>query len=428
LITQSGIKKNFVLGFSEKVLRAILTFVSLGIVARYLGPEQYGYLSYILTILTYFQLLGAFGLDHALIRIFNENYEDRVKVFWKVTIFKFIIATFSIVLYFLFLFLAGKLSLIACLFSAAIIYAILDNTRILLETENKHFLVARTEIIYQSLSASLKILIAFYHGNIELIYLIFILDFLVPRLLLLMPLRKSLAAKVEINFSFSDFKYFFNSGKFYCLNAVFVILYMKIDQVMIGNMLGMEQLGNYAAAARISDAWYFLPVTVSSVFYPLSLSKDKFQEEKYLQIIFDLITIISVCVIIPSLIWSDEIFDFIFGERFNIDKRILSLLFVSGFFISLNVATAAWLNVRNDSKTLFSRALVGTVVNVLGNLYLLPRYGLIGGAVATFFAYGATIIVTFTSKNSFECFRYFLRSLNFQHSGKRIFLILLKRS
>ena len=43
---------------------------------------------------------------------------------------------------------------------------------------------------------------------------------------------------------------------------------MKIDQVMIKEMLGAEAVGQYAAAVRLSEVWYFIPIIIASSLFP----------------------------------------------------------------------------------------------------------------------------------------------------------------
>jgi O-antigen/teichoic acid export membrane protein len=182
----------------------------------------------------------------------------------------------------------------------------------------------------------------------------------------------------------------------------------------------MNALGNYSAAVRLSDAWYFLPMTISSIFYPLALIHQGEKDNRYVQLIFDLTFWISVVVIGVALFFSDEIFHLMFGDRFMVNKLLLNLLFYSGFFISFCVSTAAWLNVKGDRKIIFLRSLTGALTNIALNLYLIPHYGLVGCGFATLISYGLTFLITFTHTDSRECLMYMMRSLNIFKSIFRI--------
>ncbi len=419
-----SVKKNFVFSFTEKVFRAAFSFISLGIVARYLGPEQYGTLSYLLALVSYFQLLGAFGLDQVLMRLLVGQSDKMQETFWESVIFKSFFSLVSLGLYVLFLYLNGEINTISILFGISILASVFDNNRILLETRNQHHIVAKIEIIYQMTSAMLKIVLCEFNFGIPLIFSLFVLDFFVTKLIMVIVVKNEVFPIRKINMSLQTFKFYIKAGGFHCLSTIFVIVYMKIDQVLVGKMMGMNALGNYSAAVRLSDAWYFLPMTVSSVFYPLALLYQKEKDNRYIQLIFDLTFWVSVVVIGVALFFSDEIFFLMFGDRFMVDKLLLNLLFYSGFFISLCISTAAWLNVKGDRKIIFLRSLLGALTNIILNLFLIPSYGLVGCGFATLISYGVTFLITFAHADSKECVTYMFRSVNFFKSFFRLHKII----
>jgi len=425
-MTTVSVKKNFIFSFFEKVLRAALSFVSLGIVARYLGPEQYGTLSYLLALVSYFQLLGAFGLDHVLMRLFVAAPEKMDQTFWETIIFKSFFSLLSIIFYIIFLLLNGEANTISILFGISILASVFDNNRIFLETKNKHHVVAKIEIFYQIISAVLKIIFSRFDLGINLIFGLFILDFFVTKIIMYALVRHDVFP-VNFKITFERYTYYLKAGAFHCLSAILVIMYMKLDQVILGRMMGMSAVGNYSAAVRISDAWYFLPVTISSVFFPMALDKQNEQKNSYLQIIFDLTIWVAIVIIGFSIAFSDEIFKLMFGNSFNINKQLLNLLFYSGFFISLCVSTAAWLNIKGDRKVLFIRSLVGAFLNIILNLYLIPRYELIGCGVATLVSYMVTFSLTFLHLESSECKKYILESLKLMRVIERLNEFLIKK-
>ena len=65
------------------------------------------------------------------------------------------------------------------------------------------------------------------------------------------------------------------------LSGVVVMIYMKIDQVMIKHMIGEEAVGFYAAAVRLCEAWYFIPVTICNSIFPAIVNAKNVSEEFY---------------------------------------------------------------------------------------------------------------------------------------------------
>lgn len=408
------IKRNFIYSFAEKISRAVLSLASLIIVGRYLGPESYGYLNYLIAVITYFQLLGAFGLDQVLIGMLIREKEKEIVIFWHSLIFKAIMSALSFALYLAFLYYNNEISWISVFFGLAITSSVFDNSRIYLESQNKHEVVSKVEMAYQILTASLKILFCVFKFPISFIFILFVLDFIIPKLFLILKIKKSHLRfeKQNLKLEKDDFVKYFKAGVYHCFSTVFVILYMKIDQVMVGSMLGMMPLGNYAAAVRLADAWYFLPVMIAAVLYPASLIEGRERNNRNLQVIFDLTFWMSVCIVTLAMFFNDELYRVLFGDQFTVDKSVLNLLFISGIFISITVSTNAWLNLTGAKEVLFIRTFAGAATNIALNLYLIPKYGLSGCAWATLIAYGVTCLFTFFARDSLECGRYLLRSLN----------------
>lgn len=419
-------KKNLAYSLIEKVSKAGLVFVSLVVVGRYFGPEHYGELNYILAVVTYFQILAVFGLDQILVAMLVDS-ENKEKLFWESSRFKIITSFVSLAVYFFYLIFDNQFSARSAFFGLTIFTAVFDNGRIFLESENSHSVVAKIELAYQVLSAGLKILFCFLKLDISILYAVFILDFLIPKIALMYAAKAHhRPASFEHHVEKGAFKKFTSVGIYYCLSHFFVILYMKIDQVMIGNMMTMTDLGNYSAAVRLADAWYFLPVVIAGVFFPQSIKHKDSEVNHPLQIIFDLTLWASLIIVAGAFIFSDNLYNLLFGGKYNIDRGVINLLFVSGIFISLSISTNSWLNLRGLKEIVFIRTLVGALSNIVLNYIWIPKYGLLGCAWATTISYALTCLCTFFAKDSKECFIYIVRSFNIFQAVSRTKKLLLK--
>lgn len=59
------------------------------------------------------------------------------------------------------------------------------------------------------------------------------------------------------------------------LSAIAITAYVKIDQIMLGQMVSDEAVGIYSAATRISDVWYFVPMAIVASVFPAILEAKK---------------------------------------------------------------------------------------------------------------------------------------------------------
>jgi O-antigen/teichoic acid export membrane protein len=173
-------------------------------------------------------------------------------------------------------------------------------------------------------------------------------------------------------------------------SLVMVTIYMKIDQVMLGNMANSEAVGNYAAAVRFSEIWYFIPLAVcSSVFPAILRAKQRSKEEYYarLQQLYDFMAWIALAIAIPMTFISVPLMATLIGHEFSEAGKILSLHIWSAVFVFLGHAQHQWLMAENLSKLSFAKTSLGAISNILLNLLLIPLYQGVGAAIATMISY-----------------------------------------
>ena len=66
-------------------------------------------------------------------------------------------------------------------------------------------------------------------------------------------------------------------------SAIVVMIYMRIDQIIIKEMLGEYEVGIYSAAVRLSEGCYFIPMLITASLFPAILNGKKQSEELYKQ-------------------------------------------------------------------------------------------------------------------------------------------------
>jgi PST family polysaccharide transporter len=170
------------------------------------------------------------------------------------------------------------------------------------------------------------------------------------------------------------------------LSGIAIVIYMKIDQIMLGQMVGDEAVGIYSAAVRISEVWYFIPMMIVASVFPAILEAKKRSEAQYyqrLQHLYDLMVWLSVAVALPMTFLSTPIVTLLFGENFSASGTVLAIHIWAAVFVFLGVASSKWFLAENRQMLSFQRTALGAVVNVILNFLLIPDYGPVGAAVAT---------------------------------------------
>jgi PST family polysaccharide transporter len=170
------------------------------------------------------------------------------------------------------------------------------------------------------------------------------------------------------------------------LSGLAVMIYMRIDQIMIGQMLDDHAVGIYTAAVRISEVWYFIPVAIVASVYPALMDARKNNEDIYykrLQKLYDWMVLLAIAVALPMTFMSDWLVVKLFTERYVDAGTVLAIHIWTGLFVVLGVASGRWYLIENLQMHAFFRAAFGAVVNVVANAFLIPKYGVAGAAFAT---------------------------------------------
>lgn len=173
------------------------------------------------------------------------------------------------------------------------------------------------------------------------------------------------------------------------LSGLAIMVYMKIDQIMLGQMIGDEAVGVFSAAIKISEIWFFIPMAIVATVFPTILDSKKRSETQYyqrMQHLFDLMVWLSMAIALPMTFLSTPITNLLYGTAYESAGSILAIHIWASVFVFLGVATSNWLLAEGKQISSLQRTLFGAVVNVLLNLILIPDFGALGAAWATVIA------------------------------------------
>ncbi|MBD1876701.1 flippase [Nodosilinea sp. FACHB-131] len=174
------------------------------------------------------------------------------------------------------------------------------------------------------------------------------------------------------------------------LSSTACVLYISIDQVMLGQMVDSAAVGIYASAATLSEATAFLPVIVCSSLFP-GIVKAQGQGggdyRRRLQRLYDLNILIAYGLIVTLIPLSGTLILVLYGPAYQAAQPILAVHIWSTLFAFLGIAQSKWIVAEGlQIYNLYSR-LAGLGANVLLNLWLIPIWGGLGAAVATLISY-----------------------------------------
>ncbi len=209
------------------------------------------------------------------------------------------------------------------------------------------------------------------------------------------------------------------------LSGLAVMVYMRIDQVMIKAILDNKSVGNYAVAVKISEAFYFIPLAISSSLFPAIIKSKQGNNRLYLarlQKLYDLMTLLGISIALPTTIFADYLISFLFGEQFLFAAEVLKIHIWGCVFAFLGIACAKWFIAENLQRYSLYRTLSGAILNVILNLAFIPKFGIKGAAFSTIISYFLAFYLSMAFfKPSRKNFWLATKSFNLLAAPKRIF-------
>lgn len=404
---------------AEKLIRIFFGFTVNILLVRYLGAEDFGVFSYALSYVGLFTALATLGLDSIITRELVNRPHEKNKILGSVFILRLIGASTAFILIFIMLTVTGENAVnktAILILSTGMFFQSFYVIEYFFHSQIKGKFVA----IVQSSSIVITSLIK--------LYFIFSGASLISFIIVQAAEIMIIAAGFVLTFKFQKEKIF--NWKFdkilsikllkdawpLILAGVVVGIYVRIDQIMIEKMLNSTELGFYAAAVRLCEVWYFIPMVITTSLFPAILNAKNSDENLYqsrLQKLYDLMAFISIGIALPVTFLSGFIMSTLYGSEFIVGSTVLTIYIWAGVPTFLGVASSQYLISENLTKISFYRTTIGLIANIFLNLILIPKYGINGAAYATLISYSIATLSIGTNKKTFPQLVLIIKSLFF---------------
>jgi len=376
--------------FSDKLLRmGVGLFVSVW-VARYLGPVDFGLLSFAIAFVSIFGALSTLGLPGIVVRDIVSDPKSGLETLGSSFALQVAggITAFSLLLVLIPIFRPqdrSALSVVAII-GLTLLFKGSESIKCWFESQvQSKYAVWAENAVFVAITA-VKVGLMLAGASLLAFAWVTFLEGLLTAILLF-AMYQWVGGRIQSwKFSFARAKTLLQHGWPLILSGLAVMVYMRIDQIMLGQMLNDKAVGIYAAAVRVSEAWYFIPVAIVGSAFPALLDARKTSETLYLeqfQKLYDVLVMIALVVAIPTTFLSDRMMETLYGREYLEAGTILSIHIWTALFVFLGVASGKWLLAENRQLLAFQRVFLGMLVNIALNWVWIPRYGGVGAAVAT---------------------------------------------
>jgi PST family polysaccharide transporter len=168
--------------------------------------------------------------------------------------------------------------------------------------------------------------------------------------------------------------------------ALAELINLKIDTLMLGSMRGHDELGLYTASYTVYVGFTLISLSLTKVFSPVFirlLTNDKIKARGLFIKFFCLNLLYSLIIIVFLVLFSNDIIHMLYGSQYKLSGNILMYLAFALPFINLNRLVNYSIIGAGGQKSYFNYTLIGSIINISINLWLIPIYGVIGAVIAT---------------------------------------------
>lgn len=380
---------------SEKVITMSLNLLVALMLARTLGPQLFGELSYVLALVSLVTPLAALGLNALIIRELVEAPKPETTIMSTAAAYRLLGA------------LVGLLGLLVW----AVTSDVSDAERISLIVIGatatlqafqvvEYFFQAQVSARYVVKMRALVVIVAglakitcvLIYPSLVAIAVIYALEYLAWGLgyIFLYSLK---GQNKGFKLSAIDWSYgwqLLRQSFWLILSGIAAVLYLKIDQVMLGEMVDKNEVGIYAVAVKLSEVWYFFAVAVATSFFAGLVKLKQSSPNVYarrLQQLCDGLFMLALFIAIGVSLLADPLVPWLFGVEYSNSAQILIIHIWASLFVFMRALASKWLIAERLLVFSLVSHGIGAVINIVANLLLIPLYQGEGAALATILSY-----------------------------------------
>ncbi|MDO8575430.1 MAG: flippase [bacterium] len=379
--------------FAGRVLTILITFLVNIYIARYLQPLDYGILNYVLSFVGLFAILPSLGVDSILLRELSYNKEKRNSLLGTAFTIKGIGAILAFLLVIVIVFV-GKIGsyerLLILIYSTTFFFSAFNVIEIFFQSSVLSKKTVFVQITSTIIVTAFKIYLLINNYGTGWFILAYVLDSLLLAIGSIYVYKKYKEQILKWCFHLPTAKILLNNSWPIILAGFAGMIYLKIDQVMIRNILDNYQLGIYSAAVKLSEFWYFIPGVIAGSVFPAIINAKKTSEGQYLSRLKKLnwlLILIALVIAIPVSLFSKQIINLIFGAKYILSAPSLSVYIWAGVAVFWGAGIAQYLIAENKTVKFFITTSTGALVNIILNFYMIPLLGIVGAAWASLISY-----------------------------------------
>lgn len=386
--TQRKVVTNVFWAVAGKIVTLFSTLIVSILVARYLGPERFGTMNYVVSVVSLFGIFATFGMTDIVIReLSKKDIPENVILGTAFTlrIILSFLAIIGILTYSLFYEDKKDIIYMMAIYSIYLIFACFDVIRSYFTAIIQNKRVVLSEISRSLCGACVKIVLILCHAPLIYFIAALTLDFVLLALGYYVNYQQVADCK-KWKFDLTTAAFLLKSSFPLVVAGATAIIYQRIDQVMIAKIIDNTSVGYFSTALSFVGIVTFVPTIMIQTVGPLLVGFKKSDPKKYelesqrMMNVIVWFTIIACCII--SCL-SYPIIRYSYGIEYLAAVPVMQIAVFKAVGVALTMVGGQLIIIENIHKFAFIRNILACIVCIACNYWLIPRYGIIGSAWAT---------------------------------------------
>jgi len=374
----------------DKLLRIGVGLLIMTWLARYLGPSNFGLLNFSSALVAIFGVLSAFGLNGIVVRdlvVTPENAKHTLGSAFFIKIIASCLSYFLLIATIIILRPQDKISFaIVAILGITLLFKTVSVINLWFESQVRYKHVLYAENTAFLIIAAVKLLMLFLDAPlISFVWAMLAESFLVAGSLIYVYTKLEfnpinwISTRERIGSLLKD------SWPLIISSSAW-ILYTKIDQVMIGQLMGDASVGHYSAAVRIGETANLLPGIIAFSVIPAITkirNKSSLLYIKQFQLTYNITIGSMIFVALLVTLLSKQIISLLFGSEYAAAADTLKIYIWMGVFVSMATVSGRFLINEGRQIATMWRHLLGVLLNIPLNFLMIPIWGIEGAAISS---------------------------------------------
>ncbi len=380
--------KNATWIISCKIVQSLLgLFVSM-ISARYLGPSNYGVISYAASVVAFVLPIVQLGFRSTLVREIVDNPDKEGEIIGTSLFFNFLSSIACIIGVSSFVYVANKgdtVTFIVCaLYSLSLSAQALEMIQYWFQAKLISQYTSITGLVAYLIVTAYKIFLLVTEKSVYWFALSHAIDFFIVAIVLIFLFRKLSPQKMTV--SFQRFKTMFAKSRYFIVSSLMVTIFAQTDRIMLKLMLSADAVGYYSAAVTCAGMTGFVFSAIIDSFRPSVFENKKISNEAYEKSLincYSLVIFLSLAQSAAFTLFAELIIRIMYGADYIASVNVLRLVVWYTTFSYMGPIRNIWILAESKQNYLWIINLSGALMNVVLNTVLIPIMGVMGAALAS---------------------------------------------